>query len=201
MGSLPDLHYFNDFNTLAGSAASAFPGSARRYAAPVNASQWLMDTGSGYDLVELSMVRDREERCYEPPCHIALGTANGQLIFDRALQLYIPKLREKTDALVLPSTPAVLSVGRRCMEGGYSSYWGAAQMPFMLDKNGRKIQLFVGNFIPYLDLTHVAVPVVDLGSKGDLWQCQCLPISGSRWVPHQVCTSSEQAQECDTNAV
>ena len=55
-------------------------------------------------------------------------------------------------ARVLESTPAVLSIGSRSMREGYSFVWPAASVPFMRNKSGDRIDLFVENDIPYVKL-------------------------------------------------
>eukprot|EP00959_Pyramimonas_sp_CCMP1952_P118608 2479509-Pyramimonas_sp.AAC.1 len=35
------------------------------------------------------------------------------------------------EALVMPETPAVISVGERCMDRGFSAVWPAGQRPYL----------------------------------------------------------------------
>ena len=53
--------------------------------------------------------------------------------------------------MILKSTPAVLSVGRRCVEEGYSFHWPAfSNEPYMIAPDGKLIRLFVRGYVPYM---------------------------------------------------
>ena len=57
-----------------------------------------------------------------------------------------------SQAYVLDDTPSVLSLGKRCMEEGYSCFWPSGKMPFMTTKLGSRIDLAIHDNIPYIDL-------------------------------------------------
>ena len=44
----------------------------------------------------------------------------------------------------------VLSVGRRCVEQGYSFVWEANTTPYMKSPDGKIVHLVVDGYIPYL---------------------------------------------------
>ena len=54
---------------------------------------------------------------------ILLATANNSVNGDKVVQQQIGKLGEAAEPYVLDSTPDVLSIGRRCVEEGYSFEW------------------------------------------------------------------------------
>ena len=43
-------------------------------------------------------------------------------------------------------------LGKRCMEEGYSFVWPSGKMPFMITKDGERIDLTIHDNIPYVDL-------------------------------------------------
>ena len=51
---------------------------------------------------------------------------------------------------VLESTPAVLSVGKRCMEEGWTFVWNPWKKPLLISPAGKKIHLKVHGNVPYL---------------------------------------------------
>eukprot|EP00959_Pyramimonas_sp_CCMP1952_P114229 2388342-Pyramimonas_sp.AAC.1 len=53
----------------------------------------------------------------------------------------------------MPDTPAVISVGERCMDHGFSFVWPAGQRPYLLLPNGHRVDLVVEGKIPYLALS------------------------------------------------
>jgi hypothetical protein len=85
------------------------------------ADRWIADTGCGYDLVQQDVVA--RVKAPRRPCSeetIRLDTANGVVEITEQVVLNVPELNEEVRACVLDATPAVLSVGRRCMEHGYA---------------------------------------------------------------------------------
>ena len=57
---------------------------------------------------------------------------------------------EKIEPYVLRSTPAVMSVGARCMECGYTFLWPAGQPPYFILPDGRLVICEVRGNIPYI---------------------------------------------------
>ena len=50
----------------------------------------------------------------------------------------------------MASTPAVLSIGRRCMDYGYEFRWPAGKLPYFITPSGVKVTLVVEDYVPYL---------------------------------------------------
>eukprot|EP00435_Cladocopium_sp_Y103_P060221 s26_g22.t1 len=59
---------------------------------------------------------------------------------------------EPAKAHVLEDTPSVLSLGKRCMEQGYSFVWPSGREPYMISSEGNKIKMEVRDLIPYVCL-------------------------------------------------
>ena len=55
-------------------------------------------------------------------------------------------------AHVLEDTPSVLSLGKRCMEQGYTFVWPSGREPYMINSEGDKIKMEVHDLIPYVYL-------------------------------------------------
>ena len=66
------------------------------------------------------------------------------------LPLHSTALDRDVEPLVLEQTPSVLSIGRRCMEEGFSFWWPAGGNPILYMPDGRQIELEVIDYIPYL---------------------------------------------------
>ena len=64
--------------------------------------------------------------------------------------MQIMSLMEDISQLVLESTPAVLSVGKRCMEEGWMFVWNTWQNPLLISPARKKIRLKVHGNVPYL---------------------------------------------------
>ena len=85
---------------------------------------WLPDTGSGFDLVDRSRC-DQFTLDHAQPLDmpLVLNTANGECQIDQSVPIQIGPTAENAEALLLDSTPDVMSIGYRCVEKGYGFYW------------------------------------------------------------------------------
>ena len=79
-----------------------------------------------------------------------LEAAGGTTRADMRFPLRSNALKREVEPYVLASTPAVLSLGRRCMMHGYSFEWPAYGHPIFKDSQNRIIPLEVNGFIPYI---------------------------------------------------
>ena len=118
--------------------------------ASVRRTMWLMDTGSGHDLVPQHLVASSSLSVTPPDTAVSLSTANGPTAVESVAQIRVDALDSISEALVLPSTPLVLSVGRRCMEDGFSFVWKAKQAPYLISPSGTVTALSVDGYTPYL---------------------------------------------------
>ena len=91
--------------------------------APAGLRQWIVDTGSEQDLVDTERAVALQKRINPALTPINLSTANGSICADKIADFSIDQLNEVVTPYVLPSTPAVLSVGQRCLEKGYDFVW------------------------------------------------------------------------------
>ena len=73
---------------------------------------------------------------------------------------------EDVRASVLQATPAVLSVGRRCMEHGYAFHWEPWQDPVLICPDGKVVALEVDQYVPYLVCLGTVFPAA--AAVGDL---------------------------------
>jgi len=112
---------------------------------------WLVDSGSPLDIIDekrttafTSLIRDG------PP--VILDTANGELYADKEVPLHLTRLGENICPMVLPSTPDVLSLGRRVIDDGYSFEWPAySHEPRLTHPTiGEVIALSVIDYCPHL---------------------------------------------------
>ena len=82
--------------------------------------EWIGDTGSAQGLISergLSGVKARD-----PDHPINITTTNGPSSADKQFAVNVPSTGIASDPYVLPDTPAVLSIGQRCMMKGLILY-------------------------------------------------------------------------------
>ena len=77
-------------------------------------------------------------------------TVNGILTVDEGLQLQVPALNRKVEFALADDSPPILSVGKRCMQDGYSFFWPRGKDPYLVDQYNNIIKLTVENFVPYI---------------------------------------------------
>ena len=102
---------------------------------------WLMDTGCSFDLVDNDVTAKLKRHIRPVDERLLLNTANGDLEVRQQIDLRIPELGEQVTALVLPSTPSVLSIGKRCMREGYHFEWRPYSPPTLVTPSGLVIEL------------------------------------------------------------
>ena len=94
--------------------------AAPAYARPQGPEPWIADTGSGYDLIGEHDLADSDLLRCESCKPVGLLTANGPVSADRVLPFQSAVLWDCIKPLLLQSTPAVVSVGLRCMGEGWA---------------------------------------------------------------------------------
>lgn len=115
-----------------------------------------MDTGCGYDLVARHIAMRFGNLLRRAPTPMPFSIANGVTTADEQLWMRIKAFADdnhdaKACAYVMGSTPAVLSVGRRCQEHGYHFLWVGYKTACIITNHGVFILLRVISCIPYLD--------------------------------------------------
>ena len=113
--------------------------------------RFILDSGSGHDLISARKAErmNLKKRVCDP---IIFHTANGSTATQTEAEIDLGTFDEISQAYVLDDTPSVMSLGKRCMEEGYSFVWPSGKMPFMITKNGERIDLTIHDNIPYIDL-------------------------------------------------
>ena len=90
---------------------------------------WLIDTGCGHDLVARKELKGLRKLIRQANIPLTFYTANGQVPATDAADLFVKELDATVEPYVLEQTPAVLSVGMRCMRMGYTFIWPAGESP------------------------------------------------------------------------
>ena len=96
-------------------------------------------------------------------------TVNGILTVDEGLQLQVPALNRKVEFALADDSPPILSVGKRCMQDGYSFFWPRGKDPYLVDQYNNIIKLTVENFVPYIahSTDGAATAGVERGTSSD----------------------------------
>jgi len=110
---------------------------------------WLMDTGCGHDLVSERDLKQHSHKCRLADKPITFNTAGGPSPSKKTVKISVDELSETVDPYVLKSTPAVLSIGERCMVHDYEFLWPKGSNPLLIRPDGLAIELEVINNIPY----------------------------------------------------
>ena len=109
---------------------------------------WLMDTGCACDLISTTMSEGYSAETMKKGKggrrgSVSFVTANGRITTSTVVPMHCTLLDETITPYVLPATPAFLSIGRRCMEQGFSFYWDAGKPPVLVTPKGQVLPLSV----------------------------------------------------------
>ena len=111
---------------------------------------WLMDAGCPQDLISEKYSRDFLE-LVRPAKSIPFRTAGGTRVADTVLELGgQPIACGHVDAYIMQSTPAVLSIGKRVCDFGYSFVWIHGKLPCLITPERRVVPLDVKMNCPYI---------------------------------------------------
>ena len=149
-------------------------------AAPKASVSWLIDSGSESDLVSKGMLRDvSAQNCTAAEHPISLVTANGSTEASEVADVKLSALPDPVQPYVLDPTPAVLSVGTRCVDQGYSFVWPANGKPILVRPDDKVVQLKIDGHVPVLDDTCKVYPKEQFQKDKHLKKLLAMPTSQS----------------------
>ena len=117
---------------------------------------WIADTGSAQDLVCSRMIP--HDIMYHSSQPLELITANGSQSADQQASIHIDCIDKEVHPYVLPDSPAVISVGMRCIQDGWDFVWKSFSRPYFKKQDGTKIKLEVKDYVPYLPSKDGRIP-------------------------------------------
>ena len=118
-------------------------------ALPVRGGIWIIDSGSAFDIVSPSdLTTSEKKRINIMSMGIQLRTAAGDLTTNESVSVDPFGSNNTVDALVLPDSPALLSLGKLCGESGYSFYWPNGGSPEITIPSGKTFELKAVNRVP-----------------------------------------------------
>ena len=113
--------------------------------------RFIMDSGSGHDLISAKKI-DRMDLPTYYDTVVNFHTANGVTSSTKRSDIKFEAFDEPAQAHILEDTPSVMSMGKRCVDLGYSFIWPSGKTPYMLDSNGNIIEMTVRDYIPYVNI-------------------------------------------------
>ena len=110
-----------------------------------------MDSGSGHDLISAKKIDRMDLPTYDDVV-VNFHTANGVTSSTKRSDIKFEAFDEPAQAHILEDTPSVMSMGKRCVDLGYSFIWPSGKTPYMIDPNGDIIEMTVRDYIPYINI-------------------------------------------------
>jgi hypothetical protein len=110
---------------------------------------WLMDSECGHDLIYNKLAAGFEIQALTRQGRLVFSTTSGRIESRNVVPVYCKELIQVVQPYLLRDTPPVLSVGKQCMEQGYTFLWEAGMMPIMTNPEGLVVELEVDRNIPY----------------------------------------------------
>ena len=100
--------------TLKPVAASALSGPLR----------FIVDSGSAFDIANSAECsRELLARVINLDPTLEMSTVNGPITVNDRLKNDVPALRKGMEFALLPNSPSIISLGRRCMLDGFEFHW------------------------------------------------------------------------------
>ena len=113
--------------------------------------RFIMDSGSGHDLISARKIDRMDLPTYDDTT-VNFHTANGVTSSITRSDIEFEVFDGPAQAHILEDTPSVLSMGKRCLDLGYSFIWPSGKSPYMLDADGHIIEMTVKDYIPYVSI-------------------------------------------------
>ena len=112
---------------------------------------WIVDTGSGRDLVKMSK-GSRFSSFIVAALMVSLNTGGGRVDSSEALScsMNLDDYMMRIHAYLLTNTPSVISIGVRVNQQGFAFVWFPGYHPGIITANGLVIALITRNNMPYI---------------------------------------------------
>ena len=125
------------------------------HARQVGHESYIADSGSGVHLVSLAKLKEMglEKHMDRLKAPVKFHTTGGITECNYTVAIRFPHVSEdETVARVLDDTPAVISIGKWCVENDYLFVWDGKRKPYFQSPEGKIIYLDVDDFVPYFDV-------------------------------------------------
>ena len=112
---------------------------------------WMADTGASVDAINSTVIsRAGLKKVQMLGVAQTYETAAGDVTVDSTISLHSNRIG-KINAVLLEGSPAVVSVGKRCMEEGYGFYWPPFTPPHIIHPDGTtRVDCIVKQYVPYI---------------------------------------------------
>ena len=120
----------------------------------IGPDMWLIDSGSVFDIISMHDLPSSHIATHSSTTEyrVELNTIGGPVFVDLQISVPLPSTNETVHPFLVPSGPAVLSLGRRCREGWHFQ-WGPNGPPILTQPDGLEHVLHVHRDVPYLRAT------------------------------------------------
>ena len=110
-----------------------------------------LDSGSCFDIVNTHEMRPGEKRkATKADRPYRMITAGGIVKADQETTVPLASTGSKATAIVMDDSPCVLSLGKRCMQEGFSFEWNAGENPVLVTPRGSRHTLELQNLVPVM---------------------------------------------------
>ena len=111
--------------------------------------KFIVDTRCGHDFISRNRAKKLGLEVEKSVHPMSFFTANAVKSTNDVAKIHFDEFDSTHNPYVLDESPLVLSVGKKCMEEGYSFVWPASGVPYMISPDNKKILLEVEGNIPY----------------------------------------------------
>jgi hypothetical protein len=129
-------------------------------------SKWLVDSGSTYDIINPKSIP--VGTVIDESLATEVQTASGTQRTQGVAKVWVEELQAHLSCHVMPDTPNLISMGRKCADDGWIFRWEPPSKPHFVTQDQRKIELFSSCRVPciYLHLPTHADPAMAAACEG-----------------------------------
>ena len=121
--------------------------------------KWIIDSGSCFDIVNAHEMKPAEAKNATKSARpYRMITAAGVINAERETTVPLANIGSKATAIVMSDSPCVLSLGKRCMQEGFSFEWNAGENPVLVTPDGRRHILELQNLVPVMPVVKGTEP-------------------------------------------
>lgn len=112
------------------------------------AGRWVIDRGSCTDIVGEGPITKNEKNIVEDmETPMRLTMANGEVTASNNVKVALEPATT-AETLIVKGCPIILSLGKRCVEEGFSFVWRSGKRPILTTPDRQEYELEVENYVP-----------------------------------------------------
>ena len=99
--------------------------------------QFIVDSGASFHLASKNVLTKAERKTVRPMKEpLLMRTANGVVVAKEEADIYVEAFDTKLTAVLIADTPPLISLGKLCLQDGFTFIWKPGKTPYIQKGNG-----------------------------------------------------------------